>query len=155
MESINETNSYVTKLITFNLMKTGNPIFDAFLTTAILGLFSWVINWIYNNEIDKKIYNSSFDDFKSFFYKKNTMIIEGKKCSVTSSFTHNLNISSAYSNRFKAIWDYIIMNIENNKTIYKIKENHSNHQSSSTNYDSKKKKSRYIYGMSKRTFFTR
>jgi SpoVK/Ycf46/Vps4 family AAA+-type ATPase len=75
---------------------------------------------------------------KGFFYKKNTIVIEGKRSSVTSGYSFAQSISSSYSNRFKAIWYYIIANIEKNNTIYKIKETHSNFQSSANENESKK-----------------
>jgi chaperone BCS1 len=62
--------------------------------------------------------------------KKNTIVIEGRKSSIASPYSCNLSITSSYSNRFKAIWHYIISNIEKNNTIYKIKESHTNFQSS-------------------------
>ena len=75
-----------------------------------------------------------------FFFKKNTIIIEGRRSSVTSSYTFTQTISAAYSNRFKAVWYHIINNIEKNKTIYKIKETHTNYQSSVSNINEDRRK---------------
>lgn len=140
MNSIQSSMSPVTQMIIFNNLKTGVPMIDAFLTTFILGCFSWLISWIYDNRIDKIYNNTSFDDIKSYFYKKNLILIEGKRSSVASIHNSSLCVSSAYSDRFKALWNYIIDNIEKNKTIYKIKEHHTNFQSSTENrYDKAKK----------------
>ena len=139
MDIIDTTKNYVTRTLLFNKIKTGNPIIDTFLTTIVLSLFSWIVSWVYDNQINNILHNFSFDDLKSFFFIKNTIIIEGRRSSVISSYTYGCNISSAYSDRFKALWDYIISNIENNKTIYKIKENHTNYQSSINNHNEKKK----------------
>lgn len=128
VEAFVSAKNYVVKTLLFNQIKTGNPLIDTFLTTIFLGLFSWLINIVYDNHFDKVILNFSFDDIKGIFFKKNIIIIEGKKSTVTSSFLFTQNISTSYSNRFKAIWFHIIKNIEDNKTIYKIKESFSNCQ---------------------------
>jgi len=140
MDSILTSRSHVTKMIMFNNLKTGNPIIDAFFTTFILGCFSWFVSWIYDNGFENCFNNISFDDIKTYFYKKNSIVIEGKRSSTVSGYNSSLCVSSAYSDRFKALWIYIIDNIEKNKTIYKIKENHTNFQSSNENgYDKSKK----------------
>jgi chaperone BCS1 len=58
------------------------------------------------------------------------IIIEGKRSSIISAFSSSLQTSSIYSDRFKAIWCYIINNIDRLSTVYSIKETHSNFQSS-------------------------
>jgi hypothetical protein len=63
-------------------------------------------------------------------FKKNEIVIEGKRSSITSGYSLTLNVSSLYSDRFKALWNYIILNIDKNSSIYRIKEAHSNFQSS-------------------------
>jgi ATP-dependent 26S proteasome regulatory subunit len=128
MDSLESSKNYVTRALLFNQIKTGDPIIDTFLTTIILGIFSWLVNWIYDNQLDKLFLKFSTDDIKSFFLKKNTIVIEGRRSSIISSYSYVQNISAAYSDRFKAIWNYIIKNIENNKSIYKIKESHTNYQ---------------------------
>ena len=70
MDSIDTTKNHVTRMMLFVKIKTGDPIIDTFLTTVILGIFSWLVNLIYENQIDKVISNLSFDDFKCFFLKK-------------------------------------------------------------------------------------
>ena len=124
MDSIESAKAHVTRMILFNTVKTGDPVIDAFLTTFILGCFSWLITWIYDSRLDIYFQNSVLDFLENYFYKKNSIVIEGKRSSVVSSFNNSLNVSSAYSDRFKALWNYIIDNIEKNKTIYKIKEHH-------------------------------
>jgi hypothetical protein len=131
MDSIESTTSHVTRMIMFNNIKTGDPIIDAFLSTFFLGCFSWLVSWIYDNGIARHFRNLSFDDFRIYFYKKNSIIIEGKRSSTIAGYSNALCVSSAYSDRFKSLWSYIIDNIDKNKTIYKIKENHTNYQSSS------------------------
>lgn len=138
MNYIDSTKTHVTRLILFNSIKTGDPIIDTFLTTIILSIFSWFVSWLYDNKIDRVFNKFSYDDLKSFIFKKNTIIIEGRKSSITSSYSSICNISSVYSNRFKAIWNHIINNIDNNNTIFTIKENHTNYQSSGSDNERKK-----------------
>lgn len=130
MDSIESTTSHVTRMIMFNNIKSGDPIIDAFLTTFVLGCFSWLVSWIYDNGIDIYLRNFAFDDIKMYFYKKNSIVIEGKRSSTISSYNGSMCVCSAYSDRFKALWNFIINNIEKNNTIYRIKENHSNFQAS-------------------------
>jgi hypothetical protein len=139
MDSIESAKSHVTRMILFNTVKTGDPVIDAFLTTFILGCFSWLITWIYDSRLDIYFQNSVLDLLENYFYKKNSIVIEGKRSSVVSSFNNSLNVSSAYSDRFKALWNYIIDNIEKNKTIYKIKEHHTNFQASAEAYEDARK----------------
>ena len=136
MDNIEISKDYVTRTLLFNQIKTGDPIIDAFLTTFVLSVFSWLVSWVYNNHINNVVFYFSLDDIKSIFYKKNTIIIEGRKSLIISYLSNN--ISAAYSDRFKAMWNYIIKNIENNKSIYKIKENHTNFQTSN-DYKNQKK----------------
>ena len=115
------------KFAIFDYFKTGNPAFDAIMSTLIISCVGYIINYIYENELDKIITNLSIDDIKYWFYKRSCVVIEGKKCFTTNAYSTS-NITSIYSNRFKAIWNYIIQNIDNNKTIYQIKESHTNFQ---------------------------
>lgn len=153
MNYIESTKNHVTRLILFNTIKTGNPIIDTIITTLILSIFSWFVSWVYDNHIDKIFYNFSFDDFKSLFFKKNTIIIEGRRSAIVSPYSFSQNISAVYSDRFKAIWNYIIKNIENNNSIYKIKENHTNHQSSVTNVNEDRRKNLDVFMVYQNTHF--
>lgn len=130
----------INRMILFNFFKTGNPVYDAIISTIMISFFGFIVNYMYDNYgIDKLLYKMSFDDIKSIFFKKNTVVIEGKKSSVTSAYSLSYTTSSLYSDRFKAIWNFIILNIDTNNTIYRIKEAHSNFQSSSNDSDNKRK----------------
>ena len=123
-----------------NKLKTGNPILDTVLTSIILGIFSFILSSLYDYRIINFFYNFSLDDLNSLFYKKNTIVLEGRRSYMVSSYTHICTISEAYSDRFKAVWYYIINNIDKNDSIFKIKETHTNYQShAKNNYDSIKK----------------
>jgi len=130
MSTIHSNYHDITKLTLFNFFKTGNPVYDAILSTFIISLLGYIVNYMYDYRMDAILYNLSIDDIKSWFFQKNTIIIEGKKSSITSSYCATYNVTSLYSDRFKAIWNYIISNIDTNNTIYKIKESHTNFQSS-------------------------
>lgn len=123
---LNYTN--MSKIFFFNYFKTGNTIIDAVLSSIIITIFGYIMNNLYDFNL-YKLYNDYFLNIKSLFYKKNTIIIEGKKCSTTSTYTSAYCVSSLYSNRFKAILNYIITNIDNIKSIYQIKETYSNFES--------------------------
>ena len=138
MDYINTTKSHVMRLILFNNLKTGDPVIDAILTTTVLSIFSWSVTWMYENNIDRFMSNFSFDDIKSYFCKKNTIVIEGRRSSTTSAFNNGYTVTSAYSDRFKSIWDYIIKNVKTNNTIFKIKESHTNYQVSNKFEDRQK-----------------
>jgi chaperone BCS1 len=127
-------------MLMFNFFKTGNPIYDAILSTTMISIFGFITSYIYENDLLRVLYKLNIDDIKSWFYNKNTIIIEGRKSSITSNYNFSCSVSSIYSDRFKAIWNYIISNIDKNKTIYRIKEAHSNFQSSESNYNDKNKK---------------
>ena len=57
-----------------------------------------------------------------YFSKKNAVEYEGKICCSTSMYDNQLHQSAAFSDRFRALWDHIINNVENNDTIHSIKE---------------------------------
>jgi hypothetical protein len=99
----------------------------------------YIVNYLYDYGIHNTLGKLSFHDIKNWFFKKNMIVIEGKRSSITSSYSLAYTVSSLYSDRFKAIWNYIINNIEKNKTIYCIKESHTNFQSSGSNYENKSK----------------
>jgi chaperone BCS1 len=129
---------HVIRNIFLNYFKTGNGYLDTLLPTLFFSILTIITNYLYENEYDKKILNLNYDYLKSLIYKKNNIILEGKRCSTTSSFTHFLSVSSLYSDRFKAIFNFIILNIDNMNDIYQIKEVHSNFQSSEAIEDRRK-----------------
>jgi hypothetical protein len=128
----------ITNMTLFNYLKTGNPFYDAIISTILISCFGYLINYTYEYQLDKIILKMSWDDIKCLIYKKNSIIIEGKRSSILSSYSLSHNISSSYSDRFKAIVNYIVDNIEKIDSIYKIKEMHSNFQSSTDGDDKRK-----------------
>ena len=112
------------KFYILNYFKTGNFIVDTITTTIIISIFGFIVNYFWDYFIPSML---SIENIKQLFYKRNIIVLEGKRSScITGYGSGRQNISSCYSNRFKAILDYIIQNIENNETIYSIKEVHHN-----------------------------
>jgi hypothetical protein len=70
--------------------------------------------------------------------------LEGKNSSTTCPYSSSFNISSNYSKRFKAFINHIIENIDNNSSIYQIKETHSNFQSSEQGIEKSKNLDMYM-----------
>jgi ATP-dependent 26S proteasome regulatory subunit len=127
---IHSNYSNVTKMTIFNYFKTGNTVYDTIISTIFISAFGCIINYIYDNRLDRLLFKLSYNDVINWFLKKNMIIIEGKRSSIISAFNSSLQTSSIYSDRFKAIWCYIINNIDRLSTVYSIKETHSNFQSS-------------------------
>ena len=140
MSNIQSNYENINRMILFNFFKTGNPVYDAIISTVMISFVGYIVNYIYENSIDKYLFNFNFnfDDIKNLFLTKYTIVIEGKRCSTISPYSMANTTSSLYSDRFKAIWNYIISNIDKNKTIYRIKESHTNFQSSGDSDDKRK-----------------
>jgi len=132
------TNYYdIIKMSVFNFLKTGNPVYDTIISTFVISIFGFLINYIYDFGLKYSTF-ITLHDIKDLFFKKNMIIIEGRRNYVSSQYFSNFNVSSVYSDRFKAFCNYIIFNINNNQDICVIKETHSNYQSSEDG-DNKKK----------------
>ena len=134
----------ITNMTLFNYLKTGNPVYDAIISTILISCLGYLINYTYENQLDKYIFKLSWDDIKCIIYRKNAVILEGKRSSVISGYSLAHNISSLYTDRFKAMVNYIINNIEKIDSIYKIKEIHSNFQSSDESENKKKNLDLYM-----------
>ena len=110
-------------MIIFDNLKTGDPIIDAIITTFALTLITYLFQFL-----NEKVFiaGCNIKDFNysitSWFYKKNIVEYEGKISVATNFYDSKLNQSTAFSDRFKALWKYIIDNVNTNKTIRNIKE---------------------------------
>jgi ATP-dependent 26S proteasome regulatory subunit len=144
MEEIRNNYIYAVKAKVGGFFKTDNVIIDSILSVIAMSVIGYIMNYIYDNRLDKFITKITISNIKCLFYKKNVVILEGKKCSTTSSYSHTLTTASSYSSRFKAMWSYIINNIENNKTIYQIKETSSNYDSNAKYREDKKQEDIFI-----------
>ena len=109
----------------FNYVKTNNPIINSIFTTIALVLINYLVKVLQDCSLNDSNLRNIFvwnSNLKHFFYKKNMIVLEGKKSTYSSGYEKNLFVSSLYSDRFNAIWNYIIKNIENTTSIYEIKE---------------------------------
>ena len=129
MENIRANYLNTVKMKVFHFVKTGNIVLDSILSVIGMTIVGYIINYIYDNRLDELIMRFSYDKIKNIFYKKNVIILEGKKSYVTSVYNFTSSTTSTYSDRFKALWYYIINNIDNNQSIYQIKEILSNYDS--------------------------
>ena len=144
MEEIRNNYIYAVKAKVSGFFKTDNVIIDAIISVISMSIIGYIINYIYDNRLDTLITKLNLDNIKCLFYKKNAVILEGKKSSTTSAYSHTLTTTSSYSSRFKAMWVYIINNIETNKTIYQIKETSSNYDSNAKYREDKKHEDIFI-----------
>jgi ATP-dependent 26S proteasome regulatory subunit len=144
MEDFRTNYLYTIKMKILGFIKTDNVIIDSILSVIAMSVIGFIINYIYENRIDRTIANMSFSKIKCLFYKRNVVILEGKKSSTTSAYSHTLTTTSSYSARFKAVWCYIINNIEKNITIYQIKETSSNYDSNAKYREDRKHEDIFI-----------
>ena len=144
MEELRTNYLYTIKMKMVGFFKTDNVIIDSILSVIAMSVIGYIMNYIYDNRLDKLLTNISLDKIKCMFYRKNSVILEGKKSSTTSAYSHTLTTTASYSARFKAMWNYIITHIEKNKTIYQIKETTSNYDSSAKYREDKKNEDIFI-----------
>ena len=81
---MNYTN--VLKMSLFNYLKTGNQVYDTIVSTILIGFFSYIINYIYENQLLYNNFTFNINDIKYYFYNKYTIILEGKRSSVICSY---------------------------------------------------------------------
>ena len=99
---INKINSFFT-----------NP----WISTIIVCSFSYFYNY---SNFSPEMMKKSILQFKDYFIRKNKVIIEGNRTQVMGNF--NDYMIESYSNRFNAIWFYIIENIKDNTSIHQMRE---------------------------------
>jgi len=110
-------------MIIFDKFKTGKPIIDAFITTFFLTIFTYSIQYINDKFYDFLKFIKKFDyNFDSFFYTKNIVEYDGKIAISTTFYDSELNQTNSFGDRFKSLWNHIIKNVNENKSINHIKE---------------------------------
>lgn len=108
-----------TKLNFINYLKTDNIIVDTIISALLMSFIGICITKIGDNINIKTLTLCKLYDY---FYKKNSIIIEGTTKYSTCRFSNEQRISSVWSDRFKAIWVHIISNLNQDCGIYEIKE---------------------------------
>lgn len=105
----------------FTYFKTDNPIINSIIAMIGLSLMSYIVRILQDMNLENNILFYDWD-VKKLFFRKNVVILEGKKSTCSYGYSKNMSVSSLYTYRFNAIWNYIITRVENNKTIYEITE---------------------------------
>jgi DNA replication protein DnaC len=119
------------KIALFHSIRLNDPFLDSILSALLMAIVGFFIQYFYDLKLEKVFEKINV---KQWIYPRNTIILEGKKSSTTSSFYASYLITSAYSDSFKAILDYIVTHIDKTKTIYKIKELYSNSKETGETY---------------------
>ncbi len=140
----------------FSQVRTGNIILDTFIPTFILTCISYLVKNLYESDYIEYINLWEIDLYEKFkyrFYKKNILKLQGKKYS-SLTWSCTANVSSSYSEQFEAVWCKIINTIEDNTSIYEIKDslssivNNHNHAA-----EEKNKNNAYIVTQKKSFLF--
>ena len=104
----------------FDHFKTSSPFVNAVITTFGMVFISYIVRTL--QEYEFRGYGFSLVSLKYLLFKKNMVILEGKKSTYSSGYDKHIFSSSLYTDRFNAMWTYIIKNIASNASIYEIKE---------------------------------
>ena len=127
--------SSMSKMMLYDIFKTGNPTYDAIISTIVITIYGYILNCISHYDIVDIICKFSYENLRFLMCHKKCVIIEGSKTVNNASYFGGSTISAIYSDRFKATCDYIITNIDKFDTINQIKETYSTIQSSSNRDD--------------------
>ena len=104
----------------FDHFKTSSPFVNTIITTFGMVFISYIVRTLQNCEFQGCEF--SLVSLKYLLFKKNMVILEGKKSTYSSGYDKHIFSSSLYTDRFNAMWTYIIKNIRSNESIYEIKE---------------------------------
>jgi hypothetical protein len=124
MDTINRVTNDSIRMSLFNKIKTGNVVFDTIITTFSLTLMSYIVKVLYEMSFERDFKFREInikETAKYWFYKKNMITMSGKKCSSINYHCAPI-VSSAFGDRFKAVWNEIIKNIDTNTSISEIKD---------------------------------
>ncbi len=105
-----------------NYFKTGNLIIDSMMITILISFIGFLTRQIDKIFISDIISFFSVELIKSWFYKTNIVEYQGKIATITNTVNSDLSVIPKFSNRFKALWDFIVKHSDSNKDIYKLCE---------------------------------
>ena len=121
---LNFMNERILNMIVFDKFKTGDPIKDSIITTLILTLITCLFQ--YANYYFTQFMYFMEDNFNlnifSIFRKRNIVEYNGKITLSRNFYTQNISQTSVFSDRFRALCEYIVNNIGENNSINVIKE---------------------------------
>ena len=110
--------------VLYNKLKTNNGgIINMVLLTLAMSIINYAVRQMtyYFEDINlKKLLDIEF--FLHKLYKKNSVEYEGKISCGVNFYNSELKQTSVFGKRFKALWDYIIADIDKNPSIHSIKE---------------------------------
>lgn len=127
------------KMTLFTRFKTDDPYWDTIFSTLLLSIIGYGVNYAYEKNMNWNLllWNGiRWEDMLYYLCRKNTIVIEGKKSSMSTSYNSSYTVVATYSDRFKAVWHHIIYNISTNPSIYEIKESYSNCKTATYNGES-------------------
>lgn len=107
-----QTESYISHF------KTGNAMVDYMVMSMIVSFMTKVftrIQFWFEEHFDWSM-------FANYFSNKNSVLYEGKVCVNYDRFACQLTQSIVFSDQFKALWNHIIKDVDENDTIRHIKE---------------------------------
>jgi hypothetical protein len=113
------------KMFVYDTIKTNNPAINVMLSTIMIAIIGFISNYLSGVTLSSVMENiNNYDLMYCIGFKRpNTITLEGKFSTCGSGI---LRVTSHCTDRFKAISNYIVNNIDSNKTIHKIKEYSSN-----------------------------
>ena len=118
----------VFNMVLFDKLKTGNPIIDAMLTTLVLYCITYIcqklncVDWTSTSIYDM---GTLLEYYGNRFKILNKIDYTGQTSLCTNVYDNSLNHSHIFSDRFKALWFYIIQNINDNNTINNNNNSHN------------------------------
>lgn len=121
---LNFMNERILNMIVFDKFKTGDPIKDSIITTLILTLITCLFQYANYYFTQFMYFIEDNFNFNIFFIFRTRNIVEynGKITLSRNFYTQHISQTSVFSDRFRALWEYIVNNIGENNSINVIKE---------------------------------
>ena len=118
MKKINNINSSnILEIFKINaLMNSDNII----LTSILMGILSFIINYLQNISLNKINIFNFIDDIKMYFLKYNSITIEGKR--TIKNGPHSVRVDNLFGDTFLALFKKINDSLYDRNDIYSIKE---------------------------------
>lgn len=94
-------------------------IFETILYSILISFMTYITQ----NAMDFSVPLSKYQDyFRRLVYRKYILRIEGKTSTATSIYSSRTRVTSIYTDKFKAVWGFILKHLSKNRTIYEIRE---------------------------------
>jgi len=112
----------ILKMSIFSYFKTNNPMIDALLSTLCIGLGTYICQHAFDFRFRKLSIYDIPDFIASWIYRKYSVTFEGKHNCIIAKFDIAPVISVCFTDAFKALLFDIIEGVDDNCSIYEIKE---------------------------------